>query len=162
MQLEEYDQTCLQDIQQFDDGASLAGYDWTSDGFQPAGSTGHTPEQHTAAAHPAPPAAAVAVGRSELGQQQEEQQQAVAEGAADGAAGRGPPSPPPSGRLLLGSAASKALDDASLRKAAYRYRHINKLLKFGLGALGTAAQRQEWQVWWEMQEGGAGLLVLIA
>lgn len=102
------------------------------------------------------------MGRSELGQQQEEQQQAVAEGAADGAAGRGPPSPPPSGRLLLGSAASKALDDASLRKAAYRYRHINKLLKFGLGALGTAAQRQEWQVWWEVQEGGAGLLVLIA
>lgn len=147
-QLEEFDQTCLEDIQHFDDGASLAGYAFSGDGFPPAGRTAHTPEQHAAAAHPAPhaaPAAAVG-GKHESEQQQpgqqpgEQQQQAAADAAAESLL------PPPSGRQLLGSPASRELDEDSLRKAAYRYRHISKLLKFGLGALGTAAQRQEWQV----------------
>jgi len=158
--LEEYDQTCLEDIQQFDDGASLAGYDFNSDTFPPAGATAHTPEQHAAAAHPAPPYAAVAVGGShgiagagaeqpqqeieQPQQQQQQEQEQQEQAAADGAGGSLPL--PPSGRQLLGSPASRALDDESLRKAAYRYRHITKLLKFGLTSLGTAAQRQEWQV----------------
>lgn len=143
-QLEDYDQTCLADIAQFDDGASLAGYDF-ADGFPPPSAAPHSPEQHAAAAHPAPlRLVAQGAGGEGSGGASQEQQQPVAAGAADGAAGSPPQSP--TGRQLLGSPASRALDEDSLRKVAYRYRRIAKLLQFGLAALGTTAQRQEWEV----------------
>lgn len=134
MQVEEWDQCCLSDIHRHDDGGSLAGYDFGGDGFPPPGQPAHlySPEEHAASARPAPaptPAAPAAVSS------------AGSEGggkpAADGAA---------MGASPLGSPACGSLDAASLTKLAYRYRRIAKLCSFGLQALGTAAERSEWEV----------------
>lgn len=147
-QLEEYDQTCLADIQRHDDGASLAGYDFAADGFPPPPPEGgasqrSTPEKHAAAARPAPEppvtaeaatgaaatdAAAAAGGGVDSGQ---------AEPAGQAAAAQPPGSP---------AAGTCHLDAAALTKLSYRFRRIVKLCTFGLAALGSAAQRREWEV----------------
>lgn len=157
LQLEEYDQTCLADIQQFDDGRSLSGYDFGSDGFPPPGRRHppHSPQQHASAARPAPFAGPAAGGLSPQaaglgaapGAAAAGEEQLAADGgsgAADlpaAAAGAGP-----GPGACLDCPASRGLDEASLTRLAYRFRRIALLHKFGLTALGGAQQRQEWEV----------------
>lgn len=167
-QLEEYDQTCLADVQQFDDGADLARYDFSSDGFPPPRSPAlppRSPGQHAAAARPAPEldaastdAAAPGGPAAEAGAAAEAAiEPAGAAATADGGPTQQGPSAataaeqqqrevPVGGPELLSSPASRGLDPDSLVRLAYRYRRIAKLCSFGLAALGTAAQRQEWEV----------------
>lgn len=161
-QLEEYDQTCLADIQPFDDGRSLGGYAFAADGFPPPGRRHppHSPQEHASTARPAPFAGCSAAGITPLavgpaaglgiaagdGEQPAvgcggggADQPAAAAAAAASAAQQGP-------GACLDSPASRSLDAGSLTRLAYRFRRIALLHKFGLAALGAAQQRQEWEV----------------
>ena len=62
------------------------------------------------------------------------------------AAAAGAPPPAAAAAAKDAPVRSTSLDGASLTKLAYRYRRIHKLHSFGLAALGTTAQRQEWEV----------------
>lgn len=160
VQLEEYDQTCLADVQRFDDGRSLSGYDFAADGFPPPGQRRplHNAQEHACTARPAPFSGAAAPGPSGSaadaaagpglavgsGEQQAAGGCSVAGQprealAAATAAQQGP-------GACLDSPASCSLDAASLTRLAYRFRRIALLHKFGLSALGAAQQRQEWEV----------------
>ena len=146
-QLEEFDHTCLEDILRFDYGASLAGYDFKANGFPPPASSGstpprqqeHSPEQHAAAAHPAPFFAASGSGGSG-------QPAGAATGGAGDAAAAAATAAAAAPASCLGAPACSRLDGASLAKLAHRFRRISKLMAFGLQALGSAAQRQKWEV----------------
>ncbi|KAL4437248.1 hypothetical protein ABPG75_004387 [Micractinium tetrahymenae] len=155
-ELEDYDQTCLADIQQFDDGQSLSGYGFAADGFPPPGRRHppHSPQEHASTARPAPYAGAAAAGLSPAAAGV-----VAATGGGSGghlAAGGGSSGDRPAAAAAgaaarglgacLDSPASRMLDAASLTRLAYRFRRIALLHKFGLAALGGAQQRQEWEV----------------
>ena len=114
-QVEEHELSSLEEAAAYDDGAPLAGYDWDGDGFPPP-----------LPASPLPPC-----GRSP---EREAAALGLHEAAAEGGGGEASSPPRP-----------HELDGDSLRKLAYRYRWTAKLCSFGLGALGTADARSEWE-----------------
>ncbi|KAI3424881.1 hypothetical protein D9Q98_008265 [Chlorella vulgaris] len=153
-QVEEWDQCCLADIQPHDDCASLTGYNFSRDGFPPATShkgpaSSDKQQQHASGLRPSASSASQApwVPPTAGGSP-------VTDGAMGDAHGQMPSGP----RLASphGSPACASLDAAMLAKLAYRYRRIAKLVSFGLHALGTGPQRDEWEALYQETDAVTG------